>query len=1505
MKDPSSNSVNPGALSASLTPSTIPAEIAAIGPPPQSLVEMDATASRVDPALRERIRALAKGANAALRRSPIRAAACWHEAGRLLSRRAGRYAEAWTCHSRALAIYPDYKPARDAMRRLARLSGDRDTLSMIIDSQIGRPSNPCETACLLSEQAALEIEAGRHAEAMDSLRDATAIYREALVPALLKLSVAVNQTDDVELAESLEVLIDKWVDPAGAVGLKLILALFEERLGRLDWAASRLNEEDTEALSLAGLWARARQRLRLDRGEEAVADLTALASRVDDPSMRTALLRWGRAIAVLSNSQTPDLPSHRAPGETAEFADLDLLDALRQKDPVARHAALQRLLPQTRTESLGAAIAIARSVADWAAGDPPEALPLDIGPPSPGAGGLAALIGAEFPWEPSATLLSAEVDPSSLLYASLSSRELGQAAGDLAELRERIADPQDRWALAVAEACVRLHSLEQPELALAALRGADMSPAREPFPSLLRLVDHSPIALAELVESQAELADSPQDKALLLAWAGRHREATDKERAREQYQRALVLDSTCLLALCGLERIGSGADELAKAWATAADSTSLETSTSYLVRASYWHRLGGAHARAAVFLLKAHKAAQPDSGLWEMAFKAAATHMRSALSSHVLQAPPGELAPYERACLGSLALEIAPEQAAAWFSSALEGADDAIFALGHSEALFESGQADQLVTSLSKALQGAQGEDAARIAARMALASKRQGMDNATLLRLLGEVAHRVPGHRPTGVKRAVTAALEHSASVLADALRSLATTSSDPTIASAVASAAWQVQPDDLPGLELASRLDEWNTLAHVELEAALAGHPEERAAALDRILAMMPGAASYWLRLAEIHRGAGEQKAAMRAYQQAAKAAPGDPLPLLRLATFDETETSQVSLDVLVQLARSCEAPTHQRELLRAAALAADEQPGERSLAGRLWAELLEASPENAEAFERALEIATELGEQELLCAVLKSRLRASLDPETERQLHIQLADPCLALHDRGAAKEHLSRASELMINDIEAHRRLAELHREDGEWHAAIERLMTAARLVRGPDNGIPVFFALGELYMDHSPRVDLAEKSFLRVLGWEREHTPSLERLAELYHRGSHFGRAVQALEHLVRLASTPEDRVEKSLALADVLENEFERVDDAERVLVQAWEGAPADLRPIEELAKLSERRFDNLSLVVFVDRAIAAHLADPAALCGDPAALGRVARLYELRCQPAMTAIAVGARNIALGSGGEAPEAEWHLGARIADPAYEELICPKALSASLRAVLRAVEEPVARALGVWVKQVDLGREVRLGRKDPLVVNVNYVSQLFQVDPPHVYTSLEPGLRLYPGSPAALVVPKALVTGSSSPALATFVAVSAAYSLSHGLSLATVVPASTLGAALSAVIQVIVPSATVPSEANAFSERIAEAMSGKVKAQIQPFAFDFQDDIGELDVPQLMREAADRAGLLGCGSLWNAVSALRLIYAMPDAPLGELPGYGALVAFCLSKAHLDLRESMGV
>lgn len=294
------------ALSPSLIPSDIPDSTLPFGRPPVKLVEMETEVGSIPALLYRRIQALGKNANAVRFKNPMDGAICWHHAGRMLERKAGRVGEAWICYNRALALYPDHKPALGALRRLARKAGDDETLIRILEAQLDRPTPPIEAAALHTELAVIEQEKGNVGNALDALREAVRVYPETIAGHLLKIGVAVQEGDDEELADSLLAVNANWPESEISGKLNIILALIEERLGRIDLAIERLNlSAEHSTLTLPENWLRFRLALRLDQMEQASEICEELIVQIDEPLLRGSFRRIKNAIELIGGIYPP------------------------------------------------------------------------------------------------------------------------------------------------------------------------------------------------------------------------------------------------------------------------------------------------------------------------------------------------------------------------------------------------------------------------------------------------------------------------------------------------------------------------------------------------------------------------------------------------------------------------------------------------------------------------------------------------------------------------------------------------------------------------------------------------------------------------------------------------------------------------------------------------------------------------------------------------------------------------------------------------------------------------------------------------------------------------------------------------------------------------------------------------------------------------------------------------------------------------------------------------
>jgi tetratricopeptide (TPR) repeat protein len=708
---------------------------------------------------------------------------------------------------------------------------------------------------------------------------------------------------------------------------------------------------------------------------------------------------------------------------------------------------------------------------------------------------------------------------------------------------------------------------------------------------------------------------------------------------------------------------------------------------------------------------------------------------------------------------------------------------------------------------------------------------------------------------------------------------------------------------PDALPAL--------------TELEARTA-NADERRELLDRIVERLAGSGTYLSRLADACEAAGDSERAVQLRQAALEA---DPDSILELHGLERAQRALGDLtgvaDTLLRHAGCTSLPEHKMESLLQAAQIVRDQLGDAPRAAAIFLDMIAADPLDDEAYQQGRALLEQTGDLAMLDRLVGLRIGGTEDQATKHTLLLELADVRLRNNDHQGTKVALGLALELAPNDLPTRRHLAQLHRDDGEWPEAIDNLMEAARLARDPETGIAIFYALGELYMDHSDRKDLAEKSFVKVLGWDRSHFAAMERLADLYAELGNWTRSAQALERLVTLATDPEVKVRKMVALASALETKLDRARDAESLLNEARRTNPGAIGPVEALAAMYARQRDSMALNVLLDQSLAQQSLAAATDPDDAATYGNIMIILTMKADDDIASLAAAAIREVGGTppvrgdlNPNPPEAKWEVGGRVGDPALEDFLSPKEVPAGLRGTLRAMEEPVARMLGATVKQIGLAKDARLDRKHPLFQAVTRLLPAFGMrQEPLFYVSPGNELRIAPGAPPAVMVPKSALEGDDD-RVVNFVATASLVLTRSGLALATLLPEDRLRRTVAGLVRLCVPSAAPPPgiKPEELEQEIAalkQVVPEKVLAQIQPLAFDSNAALEHPNLRDNVLTIGHRAGFIAAGSLTAAFAGLRSFTGATTTGLAGLPGADRLVAFVFSKDHLELRQRMGL
>ncbi|MFO8074110.1 MAG: hypothetical protein R6V85_19800 [Polyangia bacterium] len=1497
-----------------------PPEDLPFGPPPDALRPDRENAARTDAGIEDRVRSLANNAVEVASRSPMIAASCWHEAGRLLDRRLDRPDRAWICHGRALVVFPEHKPAGDALRRLARRSRDRDLLAAVLEDQIARLTDPLESAAILAEKSSSRLQEDDAPAALEALREAAQAHSGALVPRLLMLPVAVRESEEDDLAESLAAIVEHWPTRAGGAAARFLLALVEERRERADESLRHLVGVDggeERGLGAAESWLGARLALRTGETERAVSFLDGLAEGLGEGDLAEAVRIFSALIGAILDERSTSAES--ASSRPEQRWEASWVGSLREPSPTAEQRAVSLVSEVFSTPRIAAAAeldaALARRVSGAGGAGLPDAA--ELAERGPRGRAVAALFGHPVS-DPLARVESEREDAGTALFRSLAERSPRNLASALELLRGMAEEDDDRWGLAVAQAALAREDPDAAGEAVDLLRreGGDLT--REPLPSLIRMHAGDAETLAALAEAEADQSQDSAGRALHLAWAAHHLSKVDAGRAEELQRLALEIDPACRPALLALERGRADHLSIGEAYAAAAQASGDEAeSAGLLLRAAVHRAAASPDERVLDLLLGAQKVLRRDVELWR------ATLWISELFPSGIgdrfpepSAESGDLRGDEMFALAGVIRDGRPAAATEWLERVVESLpDDPIGRAAYVDALLVSGRWSVVSGLLLAELREAESpEHEARIYVRMADVDLRFGKDASSSVLSLVSLDEVLPGNRTALAKLALFYARQGRDLDLAGVLPGLASALDDDRDAAALAATAWRIDSADPGPLRIAV---ERRPSCAVDL-VALEGLTDDRAES-ERCLAqtarLLEGSGIHLSRLADRREESGDFAAALAGRREALE---------LREESLLDREGCVRHLEALgdfegviatcEEMARRAAVGSHRVEKLLQAARVARDRLGDDARAAAECLAALEIDPQNEEAFRMGRALAEEVGDRGLLAGLIAARIHGIEDQRAKHRLLLELGATRLSIGERDPAKIALGLALEIAPADLETRRKLAALHREDGEWNESIEHLVQAARSTRDPRMGIEIFFDLGVLYMEHTEHLDLAEKSFVKVLGWDRGHFAAMERLAAVYARKENWGRVAQALERLVMMADSEKVKVDKMVELGRTLDARLGRAQDAERLLAEARRIAPLDAGPIEALAEIYTRQRDAMALNVLLDQSLLTQASAIAAEPGRADLYANVHRLLTMKADDRLAAIAATAVRLAGGDPSRLPEVgaleeHWDIGMRLADPAVFEFLAPKQVPSGLRETLRITDEPVAKLLGLTAKQQGLGRDARLGRNAPLSVAMGRFAEMLGLrGEPQVFVGSAGGIRVTGGPGTAVIVPAAIAE-SQDAAVVSFAAASAVVLAALGLGMATMLPEPRLRRLVAALVRISVPSYSSPeieeSALEAEAATLRESVSGKLLARLQPFAFECSSALEHPDLREGVLSVGRRAGFLAAGSLEGAIAGLRVEQGATSADLSRLDGAGELMEFVFSKTHQELRRRMGL
>ncbi|NUP13456.1 MAG: hypothetical protein HOW73_46050 [Polyangiaceae bacterium] len=282
----------------------------------------------------------------------------------------------------------------------------------------------------------------------------------------------------------------------------------------------------------------------------------------------------------------------------------------------------------------------------------------------------------------------------------------------------------------------------------------------------------------------------------------------------------------------------------------------------------------------------------------------------------------------------------------------------------------------------------------------------------------------------------------------------------------------------------------------------------------------------------------------------------------------------------------------PAWRLELDMTAALIWQDRAGEPDRAREALERIATADPHNAEAFERLQKIYVAAGARAELAELLGRRIDSIEDPGERVEMEVMRGRALAEVGDAESAKRALAAALDANPDHVEALQSFANLCFSDGDYEGAEQALIRLARLTSEPERQVAIYLQLGELYDDSLPNDERAELAYQEVLKRIPTDERAREKLIALYRRVGQMARAVEEQNVLVNGAENPDDKCQRTVELAEILEESGE-LKKAESTLVVARKAFPKSDAALRALVLFYQRSGQAPAAAILLDRAVA------------------------------------------------------------------------------------------------------------------------------------------------------------------------------------------------------------------------------------------------------------------------------------------------------------------------
>jgi tetratricopeptide (TPR) repeat protein len=349
----------------------------------------------------------------------------------------------------------------------------------------------------------------------------------------------------------------------------------------------------------------------------------------------------------------------------------------------------------------------------------------------------------------------------------------------------------------------------------------------------------------------------------------------------------------------------------------------------------------------------------------------------------------------------------------------------------------------------------------------------------------------------------------------------------------------------------------------------------------------------ATLLTRAAEAHRAAGDLASARSELEEALTHFDGHVVARQELAELlVETGDAEAAAAHYEMLAGAYVVPASRAQADHRAGVLYQDQVGDIGKARAALERVLDVDPSDADTFDRLRTIYIAAGARSELADLLKRRLEGIEDPGERVEMEVMRGRALAEVGDADAAKRALAAALDANPDHVDALGAFADLCASDGDFGGAEEALIRLARLTSDPEKQVDIYFRLGALYDESLPNDERAEAAYQEILKRRPGDLPAREKLIALYRRTGQMARAVDEQNALVGAAESPDDKCQRTVELAEIME-EMGELKKAESTLVVARKSFPKSDLALRALVQFYQRTGQAPAAAVLLDRAVA------------------------------------------------------------------------------------------------------------------------------------------------------------------------------------------------------------------------------------------------------------------------------------------------------------------------